>query len=57
MSKKIEQTNPVRVYAKMREKGFALLQIVGYYNETFSYEILPNVTATVFPMELLLKWR
>lgn len=49
MSKKLEQTNPIRVYAEMREKEFALVQIVDYYNETFRYEILTNVTATVFP--------
>ncbi|WP_164462444.1 hypothetical protein [Chryseobacterium shandongense] len=28
MSKKLEQTNPIRVYAEMREKEFALVQIV-----------------------------
>ncbi|MCT2409809.1 hypothetical protein NZD88_19830 [Chryseobacterium antibioticum] len=49
MSKKIEQTNPIRVYAETREKEYALVQIVDYYNETFRYEILTSVTATVFP--------
>lgn len=49
MSKKIEQTNPIRVYAEMRKKEFALVQIVDYYNETFRYELLTGVTATVFP--------
>lgn len=49
MSKKIEQTNPIRVYAEMRKKEFALVQIVDYYNETFRYELLTSVTATVFP--------
>lgn len=49
MSKKIEKTNPIRVYAEMREKELALVQIVDYYNETFRYEILNSVTATVFP--------
>lgn len=47
MSKKLEQTNPIRVYAEMSEKEFALVQIVDYYNETFRFEILTNVT--VFP--------
>lgn len=33
----------------MREKEFTLVQTVDYYNETFRYEILSSVTATVFP--------
>lgn len=33
----------------MRNKEFALVQIVDYYNETFRYELLTGVTATVFP--------
>lgn len=53
MSKKIEQNNPIRVYAEMREKEFALVQIVDYYNETFRYEILSSVTATVFPNKVV----
>ncbi|STD11771.1 hypothetical protein [Chryseobacterium carnipullorum] len=53
MSKKITQTNPIRVYAEMREKEFALVQIVDYYNETFRYEIIHSVTATVFPNKVV----
>jgi len=53
MSKKIEQSNPIRVYAEMREKELALVQIVDYYNETFRYEILSSVTATVFPNKVV----
>lgn len=41
--------HPIRVYAETKKKEFALVQIVDYYNETFRYELLTSVTATIFP--------
>lgn len=49
MIEKKDKTNPIRVYAETGEKRLSLVQIVDYYNVTFRYETLPNVTATVFP--------